>query len=77
MKRMEDEHDKAGLGNAQNCWQDLVLIGSCIYMSGGEWASGLDDVEVAELLAALETRFPKRRHFLTIWKPYGVSSLSL
>jgi hypothetical protein len=77
MKRMEDEHDYVLLRDAQNCWQDLVLIGSYIYTSGGEWASGLDDKIVAKLLEALEVRLPRKWHFLTIWKPNGVSSLSL
>jgi hypothetical protein len=77
MKRKKDEHKCDMLRDAQNCWQDLVLIGSYIYTSGGEWASGLDDKIVAKLLEALEVRLPRRWHLLTIWKPNGVSSLSL
>jgi hypothetical protein len=77
MRRMEDEHHDARLRNAQDCYQDIVLIGHAVHMSGGEWTSGLDDIDVAKLLAAFETRFPKKRFFLPIWKPYGVNSLSL
>jgi hypothetical protein len=73
-RRLEDKPQDARLRDAEDCYQDLVLIGHAVYMSGGEWTSGLDDIDVTKLLAAFETRFPKKRLFLPAWKFYGVSS---
>lgn len=59
---MEAEHHDTRLQrDAQECYADLVTIGLAVYMSGGEWASGLDDIDVTKLLTALETRFPTRK----------------
>jgi hypothetical protein len=63
---MEDEHHDTRLQDVQDCSQDIVLIRHAIQIFGGEWASGFDDIDVTKLLAAFETRFPKKRLFLPI-----------
>ena len=57
---LESEHQDGRLRNAEDCYADIVNIGQAICRSGGEWASGLDDVDVTKLLTAFETRFPTR-----------------
>ncbi len=63
--------------DAQKCYSDIANIGLAVYMSGGEWASGMDIKDVTKLLAALEARFPtKKRPFTSMFstsKPREVS----
>jgi len=67
----ESQDSDIRLRDAQECYGDLLLIGQAIYTSRGEWAAGLEDIDITKLLAALETRFPTRRNFpiaFSAWK---------
>lgn len=59
-----DDHDARLRQDAQECYSDIVIIGWAVSVSRGEWASGMDDKDITELLTALESRFPTR------WKPF-------
>ncbi|KAF1829667.1 hypothetical protein BDW02DRAFT_602366 [Decorospora gaudefroyi] len=68
----ESEQQYAGLGSAGECYADIVNIGLALHISGGEWASDLDDDIVSRLLMAFETRLQKKRLFpnaFRSWKP--------
>lgn len=68
-----EDHDERRR-NAEDCYADIVNIGQALYSSGGQWALGLDDVDVTKLLTAFETRFPKKPFTLgfATWKPQEV-----
>jgi hypothetical protein len=74
-----DCHDTKLVRDAEDCHNDIVLIGQAIYISGGEWAVGLDDIDLTKLLTALETRFPTKWRVLPSlmdfnpWKSQKVS----
>lgn len=57
----EGEDEDARLKqDAMECYSDIVQIGWAVYSSRGEWASGIDDGIITQLLEALESRFPTR-----------------
>jgi hypothetical protein len=64
--------------DAQECYSDIVGIGSIIFTSRGEWTSGLETSIIDGLLEALATRLPKSRpnklklHFIAAISPNTV-----
>jgi hypothetical protein len=66
-----DHHDAWLRQDAQDCYSDIVLIGCAVSVSRGEWASGMNNKDITELLTALESRFPTR------WKPFLVATRKL
>ncbi|KAL8364577.1 hypothetical protein RB595_003728 [Gaeumannomyces hyphopodioides] len=55
-ERREHEGDLAL--DANNCYQDLVLIAQTVAFSLGEWRQGLDGRKIIDLMKALESRLP-------------------
>lgn len=76
-----DCHDARLMRDAEDCYNDIVLIGQAIYMSAGEWAPGLDELDLTKLLTAFESRFPTKWRVLPSlsgiysWKSQTVSDL--
>lgn len=53
------EHEGDLAWDANNCYQDLVLIAQTVAFSLGEWRQGSDDRTIVDLMKALESRLPK------------------
>lgn len=62
--------DQSLAQDAHECYADIVLICQALAKSCGEWASGLSEEIVVDLMKALETRLPKG------WVPTTLTSFA-
>nr|XP_036579850.1 subtilisin-like protease [Colletotrichum truncatum]KAF6787530.1 subtilisin-like protease [Colletotrichum truncatum] len=62
---IDRDHNDADLtSDANDCYSDIVVIGTALVASCGEWSPGLRGEEVERLLKVLESRLPQK------WKPF-------